>query len=154
MLVNKGSDLYRMKGFLNVANAEERFMFQAVHMIFNGNFDEPWQADETRESRFVFIGQNLDHDALKRGFEKCVHTPDLEKRKLASLRFDLGDPVECNTSDGWVAGVVAGRMYRDDFMPPGMVAPYQIELHNGTMIWAPEDDDDFIRAGKKAKTSA
>ena len=154
LLVNKGSDLYRMKGFLNVANAEERFMFQAVHMIFNGNFDEPWQADETRESRFVFIGKNLDHDALKRGFEKCVHTPDLEKRKLASLRFDLGDPVECNTSDGWVAGVVAGRMYRDDFMPPGMVAPYQIELHNGTMIWAPEDDDDFIRAGKKAKTSA
>ena len=154
LLVNKGSDLYRMKGFLNVANAEERFMFQAVHMIFNGNFDEPWQADETRESRFVFIGKNLDHDALKRGFEKCVHTPEFEKRKLASLRFDLGDPVECNTSNGWVSGVVAGRMYRDDFMPPGMVAPYQIELHNGTMIWAPEDDDDFIRAGKKAKTSA
>ena len=154
LLVNKGSDLYRMKGILNVANAEERFMFQAVHMIFNGNFDEPWQADETRESRFVFIGKNLDHDALKRGFEKCVHTPEFEKRKLASLRFDLGDPVECNTSNGWVSGVVAGRMYRDDFMPPGMVAPYQIELHNGTMIWAPEDDDDFIRAGKKAKTSA
>ena len=154
LLVNKGTDLYRMKGFLNVANAEERFMFQAVHMIFNGNFDEPWQADETRESRFVFIGKNLDHDALKRGFEKCVHTPEIEKRKLASLRFDLGDPVECNTSDGWVAGVIAGRMYRDDFMPPGMVAPYQIELHNGTMIWAPEDDDDFIRAGKKAKKSA
>ena len=28
LLVNKGSDLYRMKGMLNVANAEERFMFQ------------------------------------------------------------------------------------------------------------------------------
>ena len=67
----------------------------------------------------MFIGKNLDHDALKRGFEKCVHTPEFEKRKLASLRFDLGDPVECNTSNGWVAGVVAGRMYRDNFMPPG-----------------------------------
>jgi G3E family GTPase len=153
MLVNRGTDLYRMKGVLNVANSDERFMFQAVHMIFNGNFDEPWQADETRESRFVFIGKNLDHDELKRGFQKCVLTPDLEKRRLASLRFGIGDPVECNTSDGWVAGVVAGRMYRDDFMPPGMVAPYQIELHNGTMIWAPEDDDDFIRAGKKARKS-
>ena len=153
LLVNRGTDLYRMKGVLNVAKSDERFMFQAVHMIFNGNFDEPWQADEPRESRFVFIGKNLDHDELKRGFEKCVLTPDLEQRKLASLRFDIGDPVECNTSDGWVAGVVAGRMYRDDFMPPGMVAPYQIELHNGTMIWAPEDDDDFIRAGKKARKS-
>ena len=36
LLVNKGTDLYRMKGVLNVADSEERFMFQAVHMIFNG----------------------------------------------------------------------------------------------------------------------
>jgi G3E family GTPase len=154
MLVNRGTDLYRMKGVLNVANSDERFMFQAVHMIFNGNFDEPWQADETRESRFVFIGKNLDHDELRRGFEKCVLTPELEAKRLAELRFDVGDPVECNTNDGWVAGVIAGRMYRDDFMPPGLVAPYQIELRDGTLIWAPEDDDDFIRAGKKAKKTA
>ena len=156
LLVNRGTDLYRMKGVLNVANSDERFMFQAVHMIFNGNFDEPWQKGETRESRFVFIGKNLDHDELKRGFEKCVITPELEARKLAELRFKIGDPVECNTNEGWVAGVVSGRMYRDDYMPPGLVAPYQVELHNGTMIWAPEDDDDFIRAGggKKSKTSA
>jgi G3E family GTPase len=154
LLVNRGTDLYRMKGVLNVAKSDERFMFQAVHMIFNGNFDEPWQADETRESRFVFIGKNLDHDELRRGFEKCVLTPELEAKKLAELRFDVGDPVECNTNDGWVAGVIAGRMYRDDFMPPGLVAPYQIELRDGTLIWAPEDDDDFIRAGKRAKKTA
>ena len=154
LLVNRGTDLYRMKGVLNVAKSDKRFMFQAVHMIFNGNFDEPWQADETRESRFVFIGKNLDHDELRRGFEKCVLTPELEAKRLAELRFDVGDPVECNTNDGWVAGVIAGRMYRDDFMPPGLVAPYQIELRDGTLIWAPEDDDDFIRAGKKAKKTA
>ena len=154
LLVNRGTDLYRMKGVLNVAKSDERFMFQAVHMIFNGNFDEPWQADETRESRFVFIGKNLDHDELRRGFEKCVLTPELEAKRLAELRFDVGDPVECNTNDGWVAGVIAGRMYRDYFMPPGLVAPYQIELRDGTLIWAPEDDDDFIRAGKKAKKTA
>jgi hypothetical protein len=40
-------------------------------------------------------------------------------------------------------------MYRDDFMPPGLVAPYQVELPDGTLIWAPEDDDDFIRAKVK-----
>ena len=29
LLVNKGTDLYRMKGVLNIANSDERFMFQA-----------------------------------------------------------------------------------------------------------------------------
>ena len=155
LLVNKGTDLYRMKGVLNIANSDERFMFQAVHMIFNGTFDEPWLADETRESRFVFIGKNLDHDELKKGFEKCVLTPELAAKRLADLRFDVGDAVVCNTSSGWVDGNVVGRMYRDDYMPAGVVAPYQVKLNDGTMIWAPEDDDDFIRAGggKKAKTS-
>ena len=48
LIVNKGTDLYRMKGVLNIANCPVRFMFQAVHMIFNGEFDEPWGKDEVR----------------------------------------------------------------------------------------------------------
>ena len=31
-------------------------------------------------------------------------------------------------------------------MPPGVTAPYQIQLDSGELIWAPEDVDDFIRA--------
>ena len=40
-------------------------------MIFNGNFDEEetWKEGETRESKLVFIGKNLDKEALKSGFE-------------------------------------------------------------------------------------
>ena len=40
-------------------------------------------------------------------------------------------------------------------MPPGVTAPYQIQLDDGKLIWAPEDDDKYIRskdAQKKAKT--
>ena len=151
LLTQRGTDLYRMKGVLNVAKCDKRFMFQAVHMIFNGDFDEPWGKDETRESRFVFIGKNLDHAELKAGFDKCVLTPELAAKKLAELRFKVGDPVECNTSKGWVPGKIAAQMFRDDFMSPGMVAPYQIEIADGVMIWAPDDDDDFIRAGKRFK---
>ena len=160
LLVNKGTDLYRMKGVLNVADCDERFMFQAVHMIFNGNFDAPWADDEKREPKFVFIGKNLDHDELKEGFLACIQTPELiAKRKLA-LRFAVGDAVECRTGDGFVPGKVTAHLYRDDFMPPGVTAPYQIQLDNGKLIWAPEDDDKFIRAKdaffaeKKAKTEA
>jgi hypothetical protein len=68
--------------------------------------------------------------------------------------------VECRTGDGFVPGKVTAHLYRDDFMPPGVTAPYQIQLDNGNLIWAPEDDDKFIRAKdaffaeKKAKTEA
>jgi G3E family GTPase len=37
---------------------------QGVHMIFDGDFTEPWGPDETRESRFCFIGKNLDREQV------------------------------------------------------------------------------------------
>lgn len=77
LLVNKGTDMYRMKGVLNVADADERYMFQTVHMIFNGNFDVPWEPNEERESKFVFIGKNIDHEELREGFLSCIQTPEL-----------------------------------------------------------------------------
>lgn len=41
-------------------------------------------------SKLVFIGKNLDHDALKRSFEACLATPEnmrlaLEKRRVTEL---------------------------------------------------------------------
>jgi hypothetical protein len=35
-------------------------------MIFDGDFTEPWGPGETRESRFCFIGKNLDRDQVLR----------------------------------------------------------------------------------------
>ena len=146
LLTQKGTDLYRMKGVLNVAKCDERFMFQAVHMIFNGEFDEPWAPGEVRESKFVFIGKNLNHEELKTGFEACILTPELEARKTKDLRFKVGDVVECRTENGFEAGQITALMFRDEFMPTGVVAPYQVQLVSGDLIWAPEDDDAFIRA--------
>ena len=75
-------------------------------------------------------------------------------KKERKLRFAIGDDVMCRTSDGWVPGKVTAHLYRDNFMPPGVTAPYQIQLDDGKAIWAPEDDDRFIRArgAKKART--
>lgn len=156
LIRNKGADLYRMKGVLNIAHADSRFMFQAVHMIFNGEFDEPWQEDEERKSQFVFIGKNLDHDELKKGFEACILTPELLESKVAALRFKLGDKVECKTSAGWLKGTIVNIMWRDDeSMPTGMTVPYQIKLDDGDLIYAPFDDDEIIRsAGEKRKGTA
>ena len=68
----QGPDILRAKGILDVKGEERRLVFQAVHMLLEGDFQRTWRDDEARYSRMVFIGRNLDEAALKRGFEACA----------------------------------------------------------------------------------
>jgi G3E family GTPase len=71
LLRNQGTDIFRMKGILNIANMNDRIVFQGVHMLFDVTNDRPWQEGETRKSELVFIGRNLDEMGLKEGFKAC-----------------------------------------------------------------------------------
>jgi G3E family GTPase len=72
LLQTKGPDIFRMKGILNLAGENDRFVFQGVHMIFDGRGDRPWKPTEKRRSELVFIGRNLDETALREGFRTCL----------------------------------------------------------------------------------
>jgi G3E family GTPase len=74
LLGTKGTDIFRMKGVLSVADDDRRFVFQGVHMLFDGQPDRPWKPDEERVNRIVFIGRNLDRDELRRRFVACVRS--------------------------------------------------------------------------------
>ena len=147
LVQESGNDIFRMKGILAIKHAQDRFVYHAVHMMFSGDFGEPW-GDEPRVCKLVFIGKNLDQAALVEGFNACLATPENVRKKSEALRFAIGDKVECNTGAGWSSGTVVALMYRDDRMPPGMVAPYQIELDEdgAGLIWAPKDHECVIRA--------
>jgi hypothetical protein len=63
------------------------------------------------------------------------------------LRFDVGSRVLCRTGPtSWASGRVVQLRYREDAWPKGRVAPYQVALDDGDLIFAPADDDDIIRA--------
>jgi len=147
VLRTQATDIYRMKGVLSIAHSKQKFVYQAVHMIFNGNFEdgEVWGPGDERESKLVFIGKNLDKEALKAGFEKCAWTPDMQEERKKKLRFKVGESVECRTGEGWMKGKVVAQMYRDEYMPEGVVAPYQVQLDKGDLIYAPADDNQLIR---------
>jgi G3E family GTPase len=72
LLRTKGADIFRMKGILNVKGDNNRYVFQGVHMLFDGNRDRPWKAEEVRKNELVFIGRNLDETQLKTEFHKCL----------------------------------------------------------------------------------
>jgi G3E family GTPase len=72
-LVQKdGPSILRCKGILSFKNDDERFVFQGVHMILDGDHQRPWHDGEPRESRIVFIGRNLPEEKIRRGFESCI----------------------------------------------------------------------------------
>jgi G3E family GTPase len=67
-----GPSILRSKGILSFKDDDERFVFQGVHMILDGDHQRPWKADEPRTSRIVFIGRNLPEDKIRQGFESCI----------------------------------------------------------------------------------
>lgn len=72
LLRTQGVDIFRMKGILNIAGEDNRFVFQGVHMIFDGKGDRPWKTNETRKNELVFIGRNLDEAKLREDFRACL----------------------------------------------------------------------------------
>jgi G3E family GTPase len=71
VLMNQGPDIYRMKGVLSIKGDSRRFVFQGVHMLFDGRPDREWGAEE-RHNSLIFIGRSLDREMLTKGFRACL----------------------------------------------------------------------------------
>ena len=72
LVATEGPSILRCKGILSFNGDPERFVFQGVHMILDGDHQRAWGADEKRESRIVFIGRNLPEEKIRSGFESCI----------------------------------------------------------------------------------
>jgi G3E family GTPase len=71
VLQTQGTRLYRMKGFLNFSGSDERIVIQGVHMVVDTTALGPW-GERARRTQLVFIGRELDRDALRTGFEASL----------------------------------------------------------------------------------
>jgi G3E family GTPase len=72
LLQTQGADIFRMKGILTIAGEDQRFVFQGVHMLFDGRVDRLWKSNEERKNELVFIGRNLDAAQLREDFRACL----------------------------------------------------------------------------------
>ncbi|HEV2604197.1 MAG TPA: GTP-binding protein [Microvirga sp.] len=68
----EGPNILRCKGIVAFPDEPKRFVFQGVHMILDGDLQQDWKPGEKRESRVVFIGRDLDADAIREGFLACA----------------------------------------------------------------------------------
>jgi G3E family GTPase len=72
LVATDGPAILRCKGILAFNDDPDRFVFQGVHMILDGDHQRPWKDGEARESRIVFIGRNLPEEKIREGFAACV----------------------------------------------------------------------------------
>ena len=72
LVAEDGPAILRSKGILSFKEDPDRFVFQGVHMILDGDHQRPWKDDEKRESRLVFIGRQLPEEKIRTGFETCI----------------------------------------------------------------------------------
>ena len=72
LVAKEGPKILRCKGILSFKDDPERFVFQGVHMILDGDHQRPWKEGEERLSRIVFIGRDLPEEKIRQGFESCA----------------------------------------------------------------------------------
>ena len=65
--------IYRVKGFLAIPGKPMRQVFQGVGDRVDQYFDRPWQIDEKRHSKLVFIGKDLDESVLRDSLAPALH---------------------------------------------------------------------------------
>jgi G3E family GTPase len=74
LLAECGERIMRMKGILNLRKDPDQFVFQGVHMLFEGRPGRAWAEHEARVNRLVFIGRDLDKEKITEGFLNCITT--------------------------------------------------------------------------------
>ena len=74
LVASEGQKILRSKGILSFSDDDERYVFQGVHMMLEGDHQRPWKDGEPRQSRLVFIGRELPEATIREGFESCITT--------------------------------------------------------------------------------
>lgn len=88
-------------------------------MLFTGGFAQEWEEGEVRETKFIFIGKNLDREELIAGFLAC-NAPE------EPLRFCVGTRVLAHVEGGYTPGEVI-RLWDEG-------NPYRILLDSGVEV--------------------
>jgi G3E family GTPase len=67
-----GPRMLRYKGVLHMKGTERKVIFQGVHQLMGSDLGQPWEPQEKRMSKMVFIGIDLPRDIFLQGLQQCV----------------------------------------------------------------------------------
>jgi G3E family GTPase len=67
-----GTRMLRYKGVLWMKGADRKVVFQGVFQLMGSDLGGKWPDTSPRESKMVFIGQNLPKDIFIQGLQQCL----------------------------------------------------------------------------------
>lgn len=67
--------IYRIKGFVALADKPRRLVVHGVGRRFDSYFDRAWREDETPSTHIVLIGQDLDRSVLQNALSAAMLSP-------------------------------------------------------------------------------
>lgn len=71
LLGQRGDDIFRSKGILQIEDDNRFYVLQAVHKLMDFRPDHAWGKDRPY-SKLVFIGRNLERAELEKGLRGCL----------------------------------------------------------------------------------
>ncbi len=64
--------IYRIKGILNLAGLNNRIVLQSVHTQIQVTVGKVWDEHDSKESKIVIIGKNLNRGAIKKNLDELL----------------------------------------------------------------------------------
>jgi G3E family GTPase len=71
-LVFEAKGLYRIKGIINGKNVNHKLILQSVGQSLSITGGKPWQDNEIRQSKIVFIGKDIKRDFFENMLNSCL----------------------------------------------------------------------------------
>jgi len=142
------------KGVLVALNEDWLESGEAPHIVHfeeggstgQGSYRKIWGTDDTIVMDSVDLIENLVKTFAVAYNDEHVSVPTNLTTVKQSLRFDVGDRVECNIDGRREAGIIMKCWYQESMVSQDRneYFPYQIQLDIGHRIFAPEDTDHCV----------
>ena len=158
LLRERGVDIFRMKGFISLAGESRRFVFQGVHMLFDGQPDRPW-GDAPRRNQLVFIGRNLDEQSMRQRI-RGMSDLNVDSPRGVLRRGWSAEVADYAIAGGWslrgealMVGDAAGGVYAFDGKS-GATAWARRGVHEGGVLAAADPPGrNRVRNGRPGRAS-
>jgi len=110
-----------------------------------------WQQGLSKPVRVGLEAREVDYPDLQQALppvEIITSWAQGDAATSSELRFANGTRVKCRVGadpiTGWAPGRIKQLWYREDAWPSGTFAPYQVQLDDGRLIFAPRDEDSIL----------